>query len=92
MLALTKLDADFSRECAGQRIGHLLFATHPRPAIREWLYASIVSDHSHRSESLFTALALVPWQEVQSSEIDLFCLLSLGLCRIVDREFRELLY
>jgi hypothetical protein len=68
------------------------FATHPHPAIREWLYASIVFDHSHRSESLFTALALVPWQEVQSSEIDLFCLLSLGLCRIVDREFRELLF
>jgi hypothetical protein len=30
--------------------------------------------------------------EVQSSEIDLICLLSLGLCRIVDREFREFLF
>jgi hypothetical protein len=36
--------------------------THP-PAIRERLYARTVSDHSHRSESLFTALALVPWQQ-----------------------------
>jgi hypothetical protein len=40
----------------------VLFATHP-PAIRERLYARTVSDHSHRSESLFTALALVPWQQ-----------------------------
>jgi hypothetical protein len=41
----------------------LLFATHPRPAIGEWLYGRTVSDHSHRSESLFTALAHVPWQQ-----------------------------
>jgi hypothetical protein len=33
----------------------LLFATHPHPVIREWLYACTESDHSHRSESLFTA-------------------------------------
>jgi hypothetical protein len=29
MLAFLKLVADFSRGCAGRRIGHLLFATHP---------------------------------------------------------------
>jgi hypothetical protein len=56
--------ADFSRVCAGQKIGHAILATHPhRTAICEWFYASTVSDHSHRSKSLFTALALVLWQQ-----------------------------
>jgi hypothetical protein len=31
MLISEKLAADFSRGCAGQRIGHLLFATHLAP-------------------------------------------------------------
>jgi hypothetical protein len=29
MLVSLRLSADFSRGCAGKRIGHLLFATHP---------------------------------------------------------------
>jgi hypothetical protein len=32
MLAFMKLSADFSRECAGRRIGHSLFATNPTAA------------------------------------------------------------
>ena len=32
---LTKLEPDFSRGGAGKRMGYLLFATHPRPSIRE---------------------------------------------------------
>jgi hypothetical protein len=36
MLVFLKLAADFSRWCAGYRIGHLLFPTHPyRLAIRK---------------------------------------------------------
>ncbi len=41
MLVPAKLAADFSRECAGKRIGHSLFATHPHPAIRELTDASL---------------------------------------------------
>jgi hypothetical protein len=52
MLILTKPGADFSRGCAGKRIGHLLFATLPHLGIREWLQASILSGDSRRSESL----------------------------------------
>jgi hypothetical protein len=41
MLISEELVADFSAGCAGRRISHLLFATHPyRSAIREWFYAS----------------------------------------------------
>ena len=40
MLAAAKPGADFSVGCAGKRIVHLLFATHPHPAVREWVYAS----------------------------------------------------
>jgi hypothetical protein len=29
MLACLELDADFSRECAGRRMGNSLFVTHP---------------------------------------------------------------
>jgi hypothetical protein len=47
----------------GKMQPQLLFATHSHPAIREWLYARTASDHSHRSESLSTAPALVPWQQ-----------------------------
>jgi hypothetical protein len=35
MLVSTKPEADFSRGCAGRRIGHLVFETHPHPAIRD---------------------------------------------------------
>jgi len=35
MLAFLKLVADFARSYAGRRIGHLLLATHPHPAIGE---------------------------------------------------------
>ena len=31
MLAFLKPVADFSRGCAGERVGYLLFATHPTP-------------------------------------------------------------
>lgn len=41
MLEAVKAGADFSRGCAGGRIGLLLFATHPyHSGIREWLHAS----------------------------------------------------
>jgi hypothetical protein len=40
-MASAKLEPDFSAGCAGKRIGHLLFATHPDPGIREWLHAGI---------------------------------------------------
>jgi hypothetical protein len=39
MLASGEAEPDFSRGCAGRRMGHLLFATHPH-AVREWFYAS----------------------------------------------------
>ena len=35
MLVFLKPGADFSRGCAGKTIGHLLFAPHPYPGIRE---------------------------------------------------------
>jgi hypothetical protein len=44
---------------AGQDAAVTAFRTPLHPASGEWLYARSVSDHSHRSESLFTALALV---------------------------------
>jgi hypothetical protein len=41
---------DMRKTCAGGRIGHLLFATHPHHAsVREWFYASTVSEDSHHS-------------------------------------------
>jgi hypothetical protein len=41
MLVFVKLGADFSRGCAGKRIIHLLFATHPyHPGSREQNCAS----------------------------------------------------
>ena len=56
MLASLRLAADFSRGCAGRRIGNLLFATHPHHvAVREWFYASSVSGGSRHSESVFIA-------------------------------------
>src|SRR5215216_6022340 len=56
MLASLKSGADFSRGCAGRRIGNLLFATHPHHvAVREWFYASSVSGGSRHSESVFIA-------------------------------------
>ena len=43
MLARLKSSADFLRGCAGKRIGHLLFATHPHhPGIRQLLRADMV--------------------------------------------------
>ncbi len=41
MLVSTKSEPDFSRGCAGKRIGLSLFATHPHPAIRELTHASL---------------------------------------------------
>jgi hypothetical protein len=38
---------------AAKMMGSLLFATHPHPAIREWFYASILSDHSYRRNLYF---------------------------------------
>jgi hypothetical protein len=43
MLISLKLGADFSRECAGERIGHSIFATPPLLTLRELLYDGIVS-------------------------------------------------
>jgi hypothetical protein len=48
---------------AGKDAAVTAFRDPPHLAIREWLYARTVSDDSHRSESLFTAIALVPWQQ-----------------------------
>jgi hypothetical protein len=39
MLVPAKSGPDFSVGCAGKRISHFLFATHPH-AVREWFYAS----------------------------------------------------
>jgi hypothetical protein len=64
MLASTESEADFSAGCV--RLGEsATYFSRPslHPSIREWLYASTVSDHSHRGESLFTGLTLVPWQQ-----------------------------
>jgi len=57
MLVLLRSVADFSRGCAGKRIGDLLFATHP---LLSWSSQTVVWQHtvsndSRRSESLFTA-------------------------------------
>jgi hypothetical protein len=65
---------DFSAGCALPVTAERFLVTHPYPLPsegtlespshpREWLDASTVSDHSHRSESSFTALTLVPWQQ-----------------------------
>jgi hypothetical protein len=35
MLVFIELAADFSRGCAGMRLGYILLATHPHPGIRE---------------------------------------------------------
>jgi hypothetical protein len=63
MLVLADLDADISRGCAGLRIGHLLFATHPRPGIRELTLSDTLQFSRHfglgqdrRDESLGTPL------------------------------------
>jgi hypothetical protein len=44
MLVSVKLEPDFSRGCAGRRMGHLLFATHPhRLTISEVISAPLSS-------------------------------------------------
>jgi hypothetical protein len=70
----------------------LAFRIPPYPAIRQWLYAHIVSDHSHRSESLFTALALAPWHQAAEHKIHFSCPIAPDLCRIVDTEFAEFIF
>jgi hypothetical protein len=61
--------ADFSRGCAGRRIGHPLLKTHPHSAIRKWVYASTVSGDSRHSESLYSPLQyLVPGNKGQGEE------------------------
>jgi hypothetical protein len=63
MLVFMKLAADLPRGCAGGRSDHLLFATHPHHAsIREWFYASTVSEDSHHSGYSFTALTSCAWR------------------------------
>src|SRR5215207_2939237 len=55
MLVSLELGADSSWGCADREIGRLLFATHPHPAVREWLRAIAVFGNSYRSKSLAIA-------------------------------------
>jgi hypothetical protein len=94
MLASAKLGPDFSRGCARKRIGDSLFATLPhRPAIRKWFCATTVPSDSHRGESLFTAPISCIWEQATGRATRPFSArIGVGICRIVDLKFRELLF
>ena len=63
MLVFMKLAADLPRGVCGREKRYVLFATHPHHAsIREWFYASTVSEDSHHSGSSFTALTSCAWR------------------------------
>jgi hypothetical protein len=69
MLVILNSEPDFWGWCKLRVFAHSFLVTHPHPAIREWLYARTVSDHSHRSESLiFTAPLLVAGNKPRARE------------------------
>jgi|SRR5687767_3664408 hypothetical protein len=92
MLTSTKPEPDFSKECAGKRISHLLFSTHPyHPGSREWFCASTrcpmilatVNLFIHRSDILYLAISQGPENGPSSGSI------VPGLCRVLDMDFRK---
>jgi hypothetical protein len=62
MRTSVNLDADFSRGCAGKRIGQLLFVTHPYRSSRIGLCQRTMSGDSCRSERLVAASIPCSWQ------------------------------
>jgi hypothetical protein len=70
MLVFVKLEPDFLlRWCVGRRIGHLLFATHPRHSIREWLYVPVPCLRILAAVNLYLPLQhLVPGNKPQGGD------------------------
>jgi hypothetical protein len=63
MLIYPSSQPDFSRGCAGMSIGHLLFATHPHPSVREWAYASAPCLRILAAANLYSPLSnILCWQ------------------------------
>jgi hypothetical protein len=90
MLASLKLAADFSRWCAGRRIGHPLFATHPTtlpfangsmPALCRSIFATV--DKMHGSK----ILCLLEDCGTQSGPY--FTCTGAEVCNVLNQNFRE---
>jgi hypothetical protein len=93
MLISLKMEADFSRGCAGKRIGHSLFATHPYPGSRERLYASThcVSGNYRSLQLIFTHCFNILCLAISYRARYRPFSTSIGpqLCSIVDMKLRE---
>jgi len=71
MLVFMKLAADFSRGCAGQRIGHLLFTTHPTimaSANGPTRAVAVCHDDSHHGGYAFAAQCLLTRKRLQDGD------------------------
>jgi hypothetical protein len=90
MLVAAKPGADFSVGCAGKRIGHLLFATHPILAFANGSMPvspmgrfSAQRNFVHCSDNLCLAISHVPENGIFSARV------GVGLCRMLDMDFVE---
>jgi len=88
MLASVKLGADFSRGCAGKRIGNSLFATHPlRPAIGGGsMPASCRVILASANIHLLLQYLLIRNKPQGGNRLS-SAPIGAGLCRIVDMDF-----
>src|SRR5215203_3552840 len=82
---------DFSRRCAGRKIGNLFFATHPHPGIREWFCASTHCLWQSSPQRIFihcsNVLCLAISRRVEYRSLTARTVV--GLCRMLDMDFGE---
>ena len=85
-----KLGADFSRECAGRRIGHLLFVTHPTLVFANGSMP-VIPPVVRAAANLFIhccyILCLAISRRVENGLFSVH--IGVGLCRIVDMSVGE---
>jgi hypothetical protein len=93
MLASIEPEGDFSRECAGRRIGHSLFATHPTLAFASGsmpvsppVILATANLFIHRSNILWPAMSHGPENRPSSDSM------GPGLCRLLDMDFGEFFF
>jgi hypothetical protein len=90
MLVLMKLAADFSRGCAGKRIGFSLFATHPTLAFANGsmpVIPPVIRAAANRFIHCCYILCLAISCRVENGLFSVH--IGVGLCRIVDMNVGE---
>jgi hypothetical protein len=93
MLASLKPGPDFSRGCAGRKIGIHLSRPTPYTVIRRWFYVSPAWPVALAEANLYSLVQyLVPGNKPQGKNRLLAGCRVMGLCRMLDMDFGEFLY